>query len=268
MKKGSYTDWSISVGIFIIYIISVFILLAPSFKYDYSPEYLGSIVKQGLEENTTLEIKRAPLFLKITLDGSENINTKYKFEMHDNIPPELQGLDNNGKQILILNNESQELTTSNQPYYWANPLGITLYDINLEELGVVSGDSGEKLVKLWVFSSEKQIFESYIPPTQVPFNAFKYTYGVAESLEGIYEPDFNEFTTKGYSEAKEVLNYPKNKDFSILIFNQTLINETPLFNYTKKIPDEKDKVNILLWSTQTIDNTTKTNPVTVLIKTW
>ena len=63
-KKGlSYVDWAISVGIFIVYAIILFFIFRPSLQQDYSQEYLGEIIKAGIEKDAYYSMERVPLFI-------------------------------------------------------------------------------------------------------------------------------------------------------------------------------------------------------------
>ena len=63
-KKGlSYIDWSISIGIFVIFILALFILVIPALDRRLDETYLISIVETGFKENTYYLIYSIPLFI-------------------------------------------------------------------------------------------------------------------------------------------------------------------------------------------------------------
>ena len=63
-KKGiSYVDWAISLGIFLVFTLTIFVLFKPHVIEDYSTEYLISIAEQGIRENSSYEINNYPLFV-------------------------------------------------------------------------------------------------------------------------------------------------------------------------------------------------------------
>ena len=89
-KRGlSYVDWTVSIGLFIIFTISIFILLGPAFKQDYSSDYLSSIIKDGIKENTSLELKRFPVFIR----SETSIDSDTHQFTIDGIPEDFQGAD-------------------------------------------------------------------------------------------------------------------------------------------------------------------------------
>jgi len=269
MKKGlSYIDWSISAGIFIIYIIVLFILLGPAFKQDYSPDYLGSLVREGIKENVSLEIKRIPLFIELNTSNHlpcQNVSYNCKFKLTGNLPAEVVTLNPNEKQFSFFNQDlsiefmdkSNEISGNNRLKFVtkADNMGISSFNPPRSEI-----------VKIWMFLSEEEIFEDrnisshdWIPEA--------FTFGVAETLEGIYEPYFINFTNNDYETAKDIINFPKEREFAIDIYNHTDFT-SPILNYTKTQPGEKDIVNTLLWADYLIHNNTQRTPITILIKTW
>ena len=258
MKKGlSYVDWSISIGLFIVYIITIFILLGPAFKQDYSTEYLNTIVQNGIEENISLELKRFPVFLRL----DTIIPNNYQIGLN-NIPEGIEGIDVE-KIGFYTEDHSLEIiskkTYSNQP--------TVEIDIDYNLIGAIPIGPELSSAKLWLYLSTEKIFDFDHTPTGTALTSNN-AFGVAETIKGIYEPRFRLFSQNDYNTAKELINYPNQKDFAIEIYNETKINETPILNYTKASPTEKDEVNVLLWANWLIHNDTKRTPITILIKTW
>lgn len=63
-KKGSYVDWAVSMGIFLIYLIGLFILLRPGVTPIYKPEGLLQIVENKFMENVSWVVREIPLFVE------------------------------------------------------------------------------------------------------------------------------------------------------------------------------------------------------------
>jgi len=274
MKKGlSYIDWSISAGIFIIYIIVLFILLGPAFKQDYSPDYLGSLVREGIKENVSLEIKRIPLFIELntthTGDGGtrpyNHETSKVKIKLMGNLAGEIINIDHTNKQFSVFNeNLTQEFTTKK----YESSLTIFEFKASPNQFGISNFyPSREEIIKFWIFLSNEEIFTEINSTWPFKWEAEAFTFGVAETLEGIYEPYFINFTNNDYETAKDIINFPKEREFAIDIYNHTDFT-SPILNYTKTQPGEKDIVNTLLWADYLIHNNTQRTPITILIKTW
>ncbi len=265
MKRGlSYVDWTISVGLFIIYIISIFVILGPAFKQDYSSEYLGNIIKNGLEENTSLNLKRFPFYIRLT-DPTEQIPSGEYILDIINLPSEITEITDND-QFGVSNGTVFKFNKE----YTGNPPTIRAV-LDLQDFGMnYPGDIGQGLI----FLSEKEIFSTYAITVEDPFEReLKTTFGVAEDISGIYEDYFNDlfynqYNPLTYEEIKEVLRYPKEKDFTIEIFQGVDFNNEGLIFYIKKEPTDKDEVNVFMWADWYIHEDSKRDPITVLIKTW
>lgn len=64
-KKGDHVDWAISMGIFLIYLIGLFILLRPGVTPVYKPEGLLQILENKFEEKVMWEVREIPLIVKL-----------------------------------------------------------------------------------------------------------------------------------------------------------------------------------------------------------
>ena len=52
-KRGlSHIDWVISFGVFVIFLLLLFIWFGPSLTTEYSEEYLGGIASKGFKDDT------------------------------------------------------------------------------------------------------------------------------------------------------------------------------------------------------------------------
>lgn len=144
MKKGvSHIDWVISMGIFLIAVISIFVYLKPFSRELYVGEDLTDIVKDKFNEEVNWVIKELPLFVEsCTLEQGESFSVVLTFE---NGWKNLDGQSSftttvSGRHILYLHNldSSKEFKVS---------LGITpLHCQDEVTLGVVEntvGISGE-----------------------------------------------------------------------------------------------------------------------------
>ena len=64
-KKGSHVDWAISIGIFLVYLIGLFILLRPGVTPVHKPEGLLNILEDRFNEEVMWEVREIPLFIDI-----------------------------------------------------------------------------------------------------------------------------------------------------------------------------------------------------------
>ena len=266
-------DWSISAGIFIIYILALFILVTPAFKQYTAQEYLGSIVKDGVKESLSLELKRFPFFLSVSVDSSFDVNTEKKFKTNNNLPSELLYLNIEDTQIGLFN-ESLSYEITEKDYYIINHNEIKFIGVP-SSMGITSSEQHEnQIVKLWIFLSGEEIFDliAYGEASDAEFN---HTFGISETISGIYQQKLDDFLITDYAAAKTNFNYPEDKDFVITIYEGTDLAAPPIFTFPLDlIPQEKDTVSTLVWSDWliTYDNTQgkmiQRNPITIVVRTW
>ncbi|MBT3691334.1 hypothetical protein HOG16_03790 [Candidatus Woesearchaeota archaeon] len=265
MKRGlSYVDWTISVGIFIIYIISIFVIMGPAFKQDYSDEYLGKIVKEGLKESTSITIKRIPFYMVITQPVIDNgpLFTNLMIIL-DNLPLELHEITSN-KQFAITN-QLGELVIRREYFPDTEKIKFIAQpaDFGLTEVNIVGGGN--------IYYSDKEFFSYLQLDAAEPFEYdHRTTYGITEELIGLDDEELGRWLndTVEYLDIQELFKYPKEKDFNIQIFNDSSPPDNPQREYMKKEPTDKDEVKVLMWSDWVIYPSTQRAPVMVVVRTW
>ncbi len=107
MKKGAtHVDWAISMGIFLVYVLLMFIFLKPATEPTYSETSLLDIVHSGLKNDTTFTIQKK--YLTITPQGDEfNQGKEYRLRIRD---PDKSGLED----TWIASDVSNHLTLVNE----------------------------------------------------------------------------------------------------------------------------------------------------------
>jgi len=272
-NKGlSYVDWAISAGLFITYLVTLFILIGPSFVEDYSPEYLGGIIRDGVRDKLSIEITRYPAFLELEADPwPTGLQAKpFRFYLN-NLPSEFSAIDPH--QFIIyfedykIIRKSIDLTNNR----------LNFLENDMANLGVSSPPiDGKATIELSIFMTDSPIFEhtnggtglSTWPGTQ---NSI---IGVGEKITGVYEDKFTSFfdtTTFTTDQIRENLNYPSGRDFNITIFEGTDLTAVPMMHYDTGVsPGEKDVVNTLVWSDWLIgaDTPYEKTLITIMVKTW
>lgn len=81
MKKGaSHVDWVISMGIFIIYIIALFIFLRPGASVEHKPQALLDLMEEEVKNEIVVNLKETPLYvdycIPYTVAGGSLQNSK------------------------------------------------------------------------------------------------------------------------------------------------------------------------------------------------
>src|SRR3989338_9043170 len=138
MKKGvSYIDVAISAGIFILYLLFIFVTLRPGIKEDISGEYLLQIISSGLNNKISMNISKYPLFI--------NYHTENPIDPWD---------PNNEDVIVELKgfpfNWTENKTNILDKYYAPVIFNITRHDLNtlnltLKTREIIFGIGEEKL---------------------------------------------------------------------------------------------------------------------------
>lgn len=90
MKKGAtHVDWAISMSIFLIYVLLMFVFLKPATEQVYSGDAMLDIVHSGLKNDTTFTIQKK--YLTITPQGDKfNPGEEYLLRIRD---PDKSGLE-------------------------------------------------------------------------------------------------------------------------------------------------------------------------------
>lgn len=88
-KKGDHVDWAISMGIFLLYLVGLFILLRPGITPVYEPDGLLQILENNLMKEVTYEVREIPLFIELCkgnfVGGAEGC-IKNSIRVEDTIP--------------------------------------------------------------------------------------------------------------------------------------------------------------------------------------
>lgn len=84
MKKGvSHVDWVISMGIFIVYIMALFIFLRPGISVEHKPQALLDLIEQRVKDEIVVVVKETPLYVSKCLYEAPPINKKGEIIVRD-----------------------------------------------------------------------------------------------------------------------------------------------------------------------------------------
>jgi hypothetical protein len=240
-KKGlSHIDWVISFGVFVIFVLLLFIWFGPSLTTEFSDEYLGEIASQGFKDASYHEVYNYPIFFEVGSDfnnGRIEINGMESLGINDE---NISLIDDSGNVInglRIVGDVLKFQTSVSFPGIYSYNMYISDYFTNAH----TSGSGG--------------------------FVAHNATLGVGERLYGFSSKRFEDLSLLDYVDFKDELNYPSNRDVSVYVYD-SLDFSTILYDYNVSEPTENDNVYVVSWSDLLINETGGMEHITVLVKTW
>ena len=250
MKKGSsHIDWAISIGIFIVYLLLLFIFVRPGQVKEYQGDLLLSIVEKNFKNEFTgvyWSLLEIPIFVNTTyIDGTHDAFLIDSFPFSTN-------KFNDGNTIILDSNLAS--------------LPLNLEDTTEDReliFNVTDFGNNKKLIYKVVHS--KYIDIKPIDPTYTSVANVSNTtiFGIGEILIGISENKFKELS-KDYNKLKADWRYPKLKDFSIRVSD----NKEVLLSLNQVTPPEDVNIYVLQWSDFILYNDTTKKLVTVNVRAW
>ncbi len=239
-KKGlSYVDWAVSFGLFVIYLLAIFILLRPAISDSYNSEFLSTIVKQGMEEDSYIELSLYPVFVEIIAGHPSSISLP--------LPAGYDFL--NDSNMILLDSVQSQLNTQ-----------IAGNNLNFEYIFSTG------INKFTIVHSDMISYTNTLPGAISPGD-FNYTIGIEENKEGLYEDLF--LNLPDYQDLKSDWGYPMNHEFAIYIYNSTELKSENIILYKNETELPQDKVvNVLKWSDWKLNSNSTDESITILIQTW
>lgn len=292
MKRGSTdVDWVIATGLFIVFLLSIFVFLKPGITAPHKPEALLDIVEDGIRKESAWRgtgiywtLYEVPLYLKkdagVVGDDCFKIPFDYvwsqdRFDLYkitgDNplnpkqtpLPFRLDGtyiifkpqLSSTDKEIFVLD-------------YSKNPLfSQRIVSINVVSCAI---DGGNEILIEEIGKSGKPNFE--------------YSYGVIESIKGIsayaakegmigyYQEDDGNRPDRYNKQLKEKMGFPFTKEFSVHIKSvgtspPALCNNGEC-NFQPMPPEIDANIFVREWSDFILNYNGLRTPVTVNLRVW
>ncbi len=264
MKKGNgHIDWAISIGIFIIYLLLLFIFVRPGQVEEYKGDLLLSIVEKNFKDDFYWRLLEIPLFVN-TSDTSKTgggLITGAAVGIGESGSSETLLIDVfpfkfSSNNILIIDSELNIL-----PFDLENPLDQEREII----FNITDFQSDKKLIYEILYSESMNLGST--KPTFDPINILNVSnvtiFGVGEYSIGVSEDKFKEIS-QDYNKLKIDWRYPKLKDFSITIYDEKEI----ILSLNDVQPSENLNIYVLQWSDFILYNDTTKKPVTVNVKAW
>ncbi len=238
-KKGLlHIDWIVSFGIFVIFLLLIFIYFGPALTQEYSDEYLKSIAQKGFKDATFREVIFYPVYVETHSPGTFSVQ----------LPDELTSIPI--RKLPLVHNFSEIIYTRE------NVGGVLNFDYpNINLTGVDTFYIG--------YAEDFNLTTLPVSNNYVDANT---TLGVKTRHYAFSEKLFLNLTSLDYDQFKEALKYPKTKDISVSVY---LKNSTNLvYEYDKVSPQENDNVFVISWFDAWLNETLSYRRVYLSIQTW
>ncbi|MBT6995061.1 hypothetical protein HN865_02770 [Candidatus Woesearchaeota archaeon] len=246
-KRGlSHIDWVISFGVFVIFLLLLFIWFGPSLTTEYSEEYLGGIASKGFKDASYHEVFRYPVFSEPIIGAT---NVAFRFIL----PEAFIGQDiERFSMVDIAGNNIDKRGIDGSNYF--------VFRDDFFVPGVVNEYS--------LFYSEFFDVPAVSPGWAIGHETkSNTTLGVNERLYGFSERRFNDLVLLDYDDFKKELKYPKTRNVGVYVYDSVDFS-TLLYNYNVSEPTENDNVYVVSWSDVLINEDGSIDQITVLVKTW
>lgn len=247
-KRGSHADWAISMGIFLVYILILFIIIRPGVEPVHDESNLLDLVEEKFNEEVKWIVKMSPLFVRTCKATERNepstvtVEDKSGFWKFTKVKlPETEAAFGKycvsiGSKFTLTCGGSDCPCGAGCPYVsdkifrlYYTPKGLEYIEENYPELRLDSkGESNAEL-------------------------------GSSENLKGIYEKWLSNFKSKDYETVKEDWNFPESRDFSISVNKGEIIGGKPY---------EQANVFVREWSDWEVKENGERKEVKVNINVW
>ena len=271
-KKGDgHVDWIISIGIFLIYLLGMFVIIRPGIEPSQDYDTLLDILEENVKEDVNIEfdqgilsdfgglywtLYKAPLFFQGFADDvyASCINVDFPYGDQNNIERiNAYKIGDDGTKV-SLNAElsGNSLSIEEQPGGSWEP--NNQYIIYFSDNAVYDD------------ASSGTITEGVICEGRVNAN---YNLGIVEKTRGVSEKAIDtlnvgsNLANKNYEQVKIIYGYPGSKEFSFIIQSGGVKLE-----YIPKQPDAKTNIYTRSWGDFILNQDGTRNSITLNIRIW
>lgn len=241
-NRGSHADWAISMGIFLVYLLILFIIIRPGIEPVRDEKVLLDIVEQKFSEEVKWVVKMSPLIIKTCSSGAKSIVLEVKdeknawefrsFTFNEDPPNEKEGYcaDEGNTFVLTCGGENNCPAATNRIFYLYYVLKSKFNNIN-PKLGLDCSGGDDCKAEL----------------------------GASENLEGVNSEWLNDLGNANYTEIKKKWDFPESSGFSITVDDNEVIGGEPY---------EEADVFVKEWTDLEVDNDGEREEIKVNIKVW
>ncbi len=273
MKKGAtHADWAISLGIFLVYILSMFMILQPGSQPIYKDEQMMGIVKSGLIADTRFVLTKTPMVI-IPVPANFSGAAGYTVEITGTFP-----LEKGGTKAALFS-EAGEYMPNAKIDLEANPKKITfnaLMPAETKKFWIYEITTPDTLGDAYEYDNSFSQTNDIISSAKANFT---FMFGSPEVMEGIDIakfalpfPEGVQCTLETYKQPlKNQWSYPLNKDFAVYY----VMESSPQYAETDKIdvcspvkPYDLAQVFVDEWAANKLDKEGKTSPLRINARIW
>lgn len=244
-KKGGHVDWVISMGIFIVYVLALFILLRPGIKPVYRPTDLLNNLQANFENDIMWTVKTIPLFVRTCKPGAA------------------------GRTTEIIVDDQNNFWRISKAYLGNDPDNAVIMPLSC--IGEIS--YFREIVTLIFEQTFKPYSSSNFPKLKLTCSDEDPTYcvaelGVFENINGLNPTMLTDITSdsvEAYKTLKTRWGIPEDKEFSIYIDRNV---DGAIEKIIGADPFEKANVFVRRIESQIVEPIGTTTPVAVYLRVW
>lgn len=264
-KKGDgHVDWIISIGIFLVFLLSIFVIIKPGIE----PNYDYNTLLDNLEEHVKGDFNWAsdyfggfywnlykiPLYIKGGTVTSGCIKIDFPYSATKG------GLNVYSTEIV----NGEEILTPIKRDFSNNNLFIDVTNLNSDYKKFMIYYSDNPVYGEYHSGSSQENIGNCVDNSN---GAFDYNLGINEKTSGVAEGVLGllKLNDKAFykDKLKRYYGYPQSKEFSI-----TITTNSDTFTYEPIKPDVKSNVYVREWGDYILNYDGTRTPVKVSIKVW
>ncbi|RME55003.1 hypothetical protein D6777_02005 [Candidatus Woesearchaeota archaeon] len=218
MKRGAtHVDWAVSMGMFVIYVMSMFIFMQPGAQKVFREDNLINIVENGLLKGndkisaTNFVLEKTPMIITFTEKGKQKLGSPVDLILDGTSLP-FEATNEDDKFYRIFFDDKEEAG-----------LSIRIDGTKADTFRINYGGAKEDTVKYVMYylpGTGFTVGEKYVPSAnQLNIETdFNVEYGTTEKLEGLNVVNFDPNTgicKDGYEQLKQNLGFPITKEFRV-----------------------------------------------------
>ncbi|MEK6937170.1 MAG: hypothetical protein AABW58_03815 [Nanoarchaeota archaeon] len=251
-RGGIHVDWAISMGLFLVYVILLFIVIKPGSYPIHKPESLFTIVENTFLSNTQINIKDVQFSVTHCIEGREvkldDRNNNYKFS-------EIKKIDTSTSTILT--KEGEQATNG------VNVGGsATIYCTNAGGYTPWIDDAPKKFLAISYQKELKKdndpaslpkyeiecVTKSATAPKASPGKECKAKLGAVTEYIGFYKEYIDEIETKSnnFEQLKKDWGFPLDSNFKITVVRKETEAEDDIKIFDRLNPEAPEGVSVFI----------------------